>query len=168
MAKKQKEKSKLSPLIQVPLVSLDKGAMSSENKCTFCTGSICCTYMTQEIDTPRSKMDYSNLLWQVSHEHVNIYKDEDGWNLLVEGKCSHLQLDGGCGIYESRPLACREHSNDHCEFDAPADEGFELYFSTYEALLAHCRKKFKSWGGRKTSKQSSKSKGSKTPNGKGA
>lgn len=140
--------------------------ITPENKCSFCKGSICCTYITQQIEAPHSKIDYSNLLWQVSHEHVSIYKDDEGWFLLIEGKCAHLQLNGQCGIYESRPLACREHSNDYCEFDAPGTEGFELYFPTYESLLAHCRKKFKNWDGKKAkkagkSKKKTKDKGKK-------
>ena len=75
---------------------MDKKAeieITPENKCSFCTGSICCTYVTHHIDTPRSKDDFKHLLWQVSHDHVKLYKDEDGWTLLIDGKCQHLQLN---------------------------------------------------------------------------
>lgn len=119
--------------------------VTSENKCSFCTGSICCTYVTQHLDTPRSKEDFRQLLWQVSHNHIKIYKDDDGWTLLVEGSCQHLQIDGGCGIYDVRPEICREHTNDYCEFDAPSEDGFELYFENYHDLLKYCKKRFKSW-----------------------
>ena len=119
--------------------------VTSENKCSFCTGSICCTYVTQHLDTPRSKQDFRQLLWQVSHNNVKIYKDDDGWTLLVEGSCQHLQVNGGCGIYEDRPEICREHSNDYCEFDAPSEDGFDLYFENYFDLLKYCKKRFKSW-----------------------
>ena len=47
-----------------------------DNPCSRCTGSWCCTYFTQQIDTPRSREDFDVLLWQVSHEHTEIYKDE--------------------------------------------------------------------------------------------
>ena len=119
--------------------------ITSENKCSFCTGSICCTYITQHIDTPRSKADFRQLLWQVSHDNVKLYKDSDGWTLLVAGKCQHLQVNGDCGIYEDRPDICREHSNEYCEYDAPAEEGFDLYFENYDDLLAYCRQRFKAW-----------------------
>ncbi|MCK5394505.1 MAG: YkgJ family cysteine cluster protein [Gammaproteobacteria bacterium] len=119
--------------------------VTSENKCSFCTGSICCTYVTQHIDTPRSKEDFRQLLWQVSHNNVKIYKDDDGWTLLVEGTCQHLQVNGDCGIYEVRPEICREHTNEYCEFDAPSEDGFELYFENYFDLLKYCKKRFKSW-----------------------
>jgi len=119
--------------------------VTPENKCSFCTGSICCTYVTQHMDTPRSKEDFRQLLWQVSHQNIKLYKDDDGWTLLVEGKCQHLHINGDCGIYHERPDICREHTNDYCEFDAPSEDGFELYFENYFDLLKYCKKRFKSW-----------------------
>jgi len=116
-----------------------------DNKCSFCRGSKCCSYVTQHIDTPRSKYDFEILLWQVSHQSISIYKDEDGWFLMFDSHCSHLLADGGCGIYEDRPAICRDHSNDFCEFDEPAEDGFELFFSDYESLLSYCKKRFKKW-----------------------
>lgn len=121
-------------------------SITTENKCGFCTNSKCCTYLTQKIPAPRSKHDFDHLLWQISHANVQVYKDEDGWYLLVNNKCLHLQADGRCGIYEARPQVCREYSNDYCEFDAPAEDGFELFFENYAALLKYCRKRFKTWG----------------------
>jgi Fe-S-cluster containining protein len=126
------------PILQVKI--------TPENKCGFCTNSKCCTYITQEIPTPRSKYDFEHLLWQLAHNNVQAYKDDEGWTLLVNSRCMHLQTDGRCGIYHERPGICREHSNDYCEFDAPAEDGFELYFDGYAALLKYCKKRFKTWG----------------------
>ena len=123
--------------------------ITPENKCSFCTRSICCTYVTHSLDTPRSKEDFEQLLWQVSHNHIKIYKDDDGWTLLIDGHCQHLQIDGGCGIYETRPEICREHTNDYCEYDAPSEDGFDLYFQNYDDLLKYCKKRFKTWGKKK-------------------
>lgn len=119
--------------------------MTPETKCSFCVGSKCCTYFTEQLETPRSKHDFDHMLWQVSHENTQIYKDEDGWFLLVNNKCTHLQSDGACGIYDSRPEVCREYDNDYCEYDSPAEEGFELFFEDYASLLKYCKKRFKSW-----------------------
>ena len=115
------------------------------NKCDLCTNSKCCTYVTQQIDIPRSKYDFEILLWQVSHEGVGAYKDDDGWFVMFESRCRHLLADGRCNIYEDRPTICRSHSNDYCEYDAPAEEGFELYFPDYDSLLSYCKKRFKRW-----------------------
>ena len=39
----------------------------------------------------------------------------------------------------------REYSNDYCEFDEPAEKGFDLFFDGYDALLKYVRKRFKTW-----------------------
>jgi len=122
-----------------------KITITPENKCSFCQGSKCCTYISQQIDTPRSMDAFDFLLWQLSHRDVQLYKDEDGWFLLVNNPCLHLLPNGGCEIYEKRPKICRDHSNDYCEFDAPAEDGFELYFDGYGALEKYCKKRFKNW-----------------------
>lgn len=119
--------------------------LTPENKCSFCPGTKCCNYITQEIDTPRSIDDFDHLLWQLAHANIQAYKDEDGWFLVVMTRCNHLQKDGNCGIYETRPQVCRDYSNDYCEFDAPAEEGFEFYFQSYTELDNYCRKRFKNW-----------------------
>lgn len=129
----------------VPIKVEGKLKLTEENKCGFCTGSKCCQYITQSIETPRSKVDFEHLLWQVSHQNISIYKDDDGWYLLVDGVCTHLRPNGMCGIYETRPQVCRDHSNDYCEFDQPAEEGFDLFFSNYDDLLKYCKRRFKRW-----------------------
>lgn len=116
-----------------------------ETKCTFCKNSKCCTYITQQIDAPRSMHDFDHLLWQLSHRNVSLYQDDEGWFLLVDNPCRHLVPGVGCGIYETRPNVCRSHSNDYCELDAPAEESFKKYFPDYETLDAYCRKRFKKW-----------------------
>ncbi|MCP4471679.1 MAG: YkgJ family cysteine cluster protein [Gammaproteobacteria bacterium] len=115
------------------------------SKCDLCTNSKCCTYVTQQIDRPRSKYDFEILLWQVSHDGVGAYRDEDGWFVMFETRCQHLLGDGLCNIYADRPSICRSHSNDYCEYDAPAEDGFDLYFPDYDSLLLYCRKRFKRW-----------------------
>lgn len=131
--------------------------VTPENKCTLCRQSICCTYVTQQLETPRSMMDYDYLLWLVSHKNVSIFQDDDGWFLSAANPCLHLQPDGRCGIYEKRPQICREHSNDCCEFDGPAEEDYKKYFDSYESLDRYCRKKFQKWD-KRFKKQEQKSK----------
>lgn len=122
-----------------------RSEIETTNKCDLCTNSTCCTYVTQQLDVPRSKYDFEILLWQVSHQGVGVYKDDDGWFVMFDAPCSHLEMDGRCGIYDDRPTICRTHENDFCEYDAPAEDGFELYFPDYPSLLAYCKKRFKRW-----------------------
>lgn len=137
----------------------EQAKLTPENKCTFCKGSTCCTYFTHQIDTPRAIEDFDLLLWQIAHVNTQVYKDSDGWFLLVNNRCTHLMPGGLCGIYESRPQVCRDHSHDDCEFDGPAGaDDFELFFPDYDALLKYCRKRFKRWD-RRFSKSASKAGG---------
>ncbi|MDH5517086.1 MAG: YkgJ family cysteine cluster protein [Gammaproteobacteria bacterium] len=119
--------------------------VSTENKCDLCTGSLCCTYITEEIALPRSKADFNHLLWQISHDNVELYKDSDGWTLLFKTICSHLELDGRCGIYDIRPQICREYTNDYCEYDSAPEDGWELHFKNHQDLYTYVTKRFKHW-----------------------
>lgn len=116
-----------------------------EQKCDYCTGSLCCTYITHQLETPRSLEEFDYLLWQISHENVRIFKDDDGWFLSVANACQHILPDGRCAIYEKRPQICREHSNECCEFDGPAEDDYDLFFASYQDLDEYCRNRFKSW-----------------------
>ena len=89
--------------------------------------------------------DFDHMLWQLSHQNIQAYKDEDGWYLLVNNACTHLLKDGCCGIYNDRPKICREYTNDFCEFDESSEDGFDLFFDGYDALLKYVRRRFKTW-----------------------
>jgi Fe-S-cluster containining protein len=119
----------------------------NDTKCSRCHDTKCCSYITQSIETPRTKYDFEHLLWQVSHNGVEIYRESgEGWYLMFQSRCMHIQPGGGCGIYEDRPEICRVYTDDYCEFDAPAEDGFDLYFRNYNELLKYCQKRFKRWG----------------------
>lgn len=145
---KAKNKVKTAAKRNTNSVNVSLVKVTPENKCDLCTGSICCTYITHQLDKPKKMKDFDYLLWQVSHERISVFKDDDGWFLSVAQPCTHLQEGGGCGIYDVRPDICRDHTNDGCEFDGPAEDDFELYFDTYEKLNVYCRKKFQNWDGR--------------------
>lgn len=113
------------------------------SKCSRCPGTLCCTYITQQIATPRSRADFDHLLWQVAHRGIRVYKDEDGWYLLIDAVCDQLQPDGRCGIYDTRPQICRDYSNDYCEFDEPAEQHFELLFEDHASLSAYVNQRFR-------------------------
>lgn len=116
-----------------------------ESKCDLCTSSICCTYVTQEIDKPKTIRDFDILMWQMYHKNVQIYKEEGHWYLKILNQCMNLLADGRCGIYDTRPFICREHENDYCEYDVSTDKSADLFFGTPEALDKYCKKRFKSW-----------------------
>ncbi len=123
---------------------IDMENLTDANKCDFCSAQ-CCSYITQQVDTPATMQEFDVLLWQIAHKNIHVFKDGNGWYLLSMTRCSHLQSDNRCGIYETRPMICREHSTGACEFDVPIDQGCELYFQHYDEFDAYCRKRFKTW-----------------------
>lgn len=119
--------------------------ISTTDKCDLCTSSICCTYVTQEIDSPTSIYDYDTMLWQLYHHSIQFYKEEGSWYLKILNHCLNLQPDGRCGVYDVRPMICREHENDFCEYDESTETSADVFFGKPEDLEAFCRKKYKSW-----------------------
>lgn len=121
------------------------GKIKIDKKCSKCTKSICCNSINQKIPAPKTKEDFDHLLWQVSHENINIFKDSDGWFLNILANCSHLGPGGVCGIYDTRPWVCRDYDNDFCELDESIEDASELFFSTHKKFDKYCRKRFKKW-----------------------
>jgi len=127
--------------------------LTSENKCSYCPGTKCCQYITQQIDTPRKKSEFQVMLWQISHRFVEFYKDSDGWFLMFLTPCEHLDEYGGCGIYEHRLDICRDYSkaliysseillnliNDILDFSKIDANKIEL--DTKEINIRHCIEK---------------------------
>ncbi len=82
--------------------------------CTACTQ--CCQYVAIEIDTPEDRKDFDNIRWYLYHPGVEVYIDhDDTWNVIFHSRCENLQNDGKCGIYETRPIICRDFSVHTCE-----------------------------------------------------
>lgn len=131
---------------KIKLVDAEKaGKVNIDKKCSKCKKSICCNSINQPIPKPKSMEDFDHLLWQISHENINVFKDADGWFLLIETPCMHLLPGGVCGIYDTRPWVCREYDNDFCEFDESIEEASEYYFTKPKQLEKLARKKFKKW-----------------------
>ncbi|MFQ5512572.1 MAG: YkgJ family cysteine cluster protein [Candidatus Krumholzibacteriia bacterium] len=109
-------------------------------QCAQCLPARCCRYFSLEIDTPRSKRDYDDLLWMLAHGQVSVYVDERRWYLMIHTQCEFLDTDTNlCKIYERRPQMCREHSVDDCEWHGPYE--FEEHFKSYDALKRWMRKR---------------------------
>ena len=111
----------------------------SPEKCSNCFGK-CCRYFMLEIDTPRSKSDFENIRWFLSHRDIAIYVEKKKWLLHVGNACRHLGEQNRCEIYESRPQICREHNPSDCEYDQiySGDRKFE----TLEQLDNYISKRF--------------------------
>lgn len=76
----------------------------------------CCRYVAVGIDGPVSVSGVSTALWLVYHRNVSVYQSHSGdWFVLFPAECDNLLPDGLCGVYENRPLLCREYDVVGCE-----------------------------------------------------
>ena len=86
--------------------------------CTRCAK--CCTYVGIGINAPRNVRFATDVLWYLYHENVSVQRDPDGeWTVYFESRCKNLQDDLLCGVYEQRPVVCRDFDNRTCEVNAP-------------------------------------------------
>jgi len=112
----------------------------------------CCRYVAIVIDTPRSKNDFENIRWFVSHENTYVSKDrDDDWLLEFATPCKHLK-DNLCAIYENRPLICRNYDPDQCERND--NESIKLRFSSPEEVDRYVAKRWGLQGQKKKGKGS--------------
>ncbi|MFH1847045.1 MAG: YkgJ family cysteine cluster protein [Candidatus Omnitrophota bacterium] len=111
------------------------------SSCARCEAS-CCRYFALEIDTPRSKTDFENIRWYLAHKDVAVFVNKKKWHLEITSECRYLGKDNKCRIYSKRPLICKEHSVNNCEFHSN-DFEHEHMFSSLEQLDEYINKRFK-------------------------
>lgn len=104
---------------------------AGDNLCEHCTAK-CCRYFALPIDEPTTRKEFDYLRWYLLHEAATLFTEEEEWYLLVHTQCKHLQEDGRCGIYETRPQICRDYSTDNCEYDD--SWVYDRYFETSEQI----------------------------------
>ena len=86
--------------------------------CTSCAK--CCTYVGVGINPPRNLRYATDVLWYLYHENVSVHRDGNGeWMVIFESRCKQLRHDLLCGVYEQRPVVCRDFDNTSCEVNAP-------------------------------------------------
>ena len=57
---------------------------------------------------------------------------------MIHNRCNFLTPDNKCGIYETRPSLCKEHSIENCEYTGD-DYGFSQHFKSYDDLLQYIK-----------------------------
>ena len=95
--------------------------------------SKCCQYFCFEIDEPDDFEEFDDIRWYLQHEGVSVHVDEDGdWFIQIDNPCNALQEDHRCGIYEDRPMICRNYG-DSCEATGD-DYGYQAEFKTPDQI----------------------------------
>lgn len=116
--------------------------MNSDDKnkelCKDC--HLCCIHVTIEIDEPKTKEDYEEIMWMLMHEDISVFIDDDGWNVEFKTRCKALTEDNLCSIYQNRPKICREYNQKECVRYGDG-EFYNYLFETKEDLLNYLKEK---------------------------
>ncbi len=101
----------------------------------LCSGCItCCTYITVEIDAPRSAWEYDQWIWALHHERVSLFLEKpERWFLQFDTRCERLDDRGRCSIYGRHPVLCRSYDPRSCERRLPLGD-ITATFRTADAL----------------------------------
>ena len=123
--------------IATPPVALNQGKIrrkdvpAGHSLCEYCTAK-CCKYFALPIDTPETLKDFEYMRWFLLHDRATVFTEDETWYILVHTTCKHLLPDNRCGIYDTRPLICREYSTDNCEYHD--DWVYDFYLETPEQV----------------------------------
>lgn len=113
-----------------------------DTRCKKCDAN-CCRYFCFEIDKPDTFGEFEDIRWYLMHEGVSVHVDSKGdWYISIENICKMLRQGRNgaqCADYENRPLICRKHSPETCEFTVGQFEYDEL-FTTPEQLVDYARR----------------------------
>jgi hypothetical protein len=104
-------------------------ARPPKDQFTICArdcGARCCRYVTADVATPRARSDWDRMRWWLAHEGVLVTRDEDGWLLHVETRCSNLGPDNACTIHPHHMQTCKDHDPQWCEYTGPLDYDLQL------------------------------------------
>ena len=124
------------PSIGLPILPDGRTALPEGNPCEGCDH--CCRYVSIQIDTPRSRIDFENIRWYLLHKNVSVMIDYEGdWLIQFDTPCEWL-IEGRCTHYELRPEICRDYDPADCErYAGPAEkvllrtpDDLERYLST--------------------------------------
>ena len=110
-----------------------------QSLCDFCVAK-CCRYFALPLDTPKCRKDFDTLRWFLLHHQTSIFVEKGTWYLQVHSECRALRSDNLCGIYETRPNICRDHSTADCEYDD--DWTYDQFFETPEQLEEYVEARF--------------------------
>jgi len=105
--------------------------------CAMCGG--CCKHIAIQIDTPEDKEDFEDIMWYLLHDNVNVFiDDEDDWYVEFSTKCSALNDDNSCKVYETRPQICRRYDPESCVKNGEG-EAEKFKFRTREDLFNYMK-----------------------------
>ncbi len=118
-----------------------KKTQKKKVQCSKCAG-LCCRYVALPIDEPKTRGDFDDIRWYLTHRGVMVFVEKKSWYISVDNTCRHLsRKDYKCKIYEKRPRICRGYKNVDCELSKEAYD-YDLYFTNDRQMEEYMKIKF--------------------------
>ncbi len=114
-------------------VAYNRESIMTESLCDQCPG-MCCRYIALPIDKPDDRESFEEIRWFLMHEGVTVFVTDGQWYVSVATRCKHLDEQGMCDAYATRPAICRNYSSDNCDYHGGEYE-YQLFF-THAGQLA--------------------------------
>lgn len=120
----------------------DARSLSPDDNARLCDGCVrCCSYITIEIDKPRTSREYDQWIWALHHHGISLYVERpEAWFVHVETRCEQLDAAGRCAIHGRHPVLCREYDPRTCERRLPLSD-MVAWFDTAAAFEAWIRQR---------------------------
>jgi Fe-S-cluster containining protein len=117
--------------------------LTADDNARLCEGCVrCCSYITVEIDKPRTPREYDQWIWALHHRGISLYVERpEAWYVHVDTTCERLDAHGRCSIHGRHPVLCREYDARTCERRLPLSD-IVAWFDTaaeFEAWIRHRR-----------------------------
>ncbi len=116
------------------------GATSRKNRCQTCSG-MCCRYFALPIDKPKTREDFDDIRWYLTHDGISIFVEDGAWYINIKNECRHLTGTHQCAIYEHRPLICRRYKRADCDY-SEGEYDYDLHFTNDREMEEYIRIKF--------------------------
>jgi len=107
--------------------------------CKGCNAK-CCQYVATDIDKPKTKKDYEEILWYLLHKKISVYIAKGKWYIEFYTPCKKLDKNHRCRIYEKRPSLCEKHKIDTCEKHGEGDP-YDILFKNSDEFIKYLKKK---------------------------
>ena len=107
--------------------------------CKSCKAK-CCKYVATEIDKPKNKEEFEEIIWYLLHENIEVFIESGDWYIQFNTSCKALDKDNKCSYYEKRPQICRDLKVGECEHHGDIDEN-DITFKTPKDFVDYMKEK---------------------------
>ncbi len=115
--------------------------MAAKTPCKKCS-ALCCRNIALPLDKPKSRGDYDDIRWFLTHYNVSVFVEKGDWYINFKTLCRHLNRKTfRCEIYANRPNICRRYKTSKCELTSDTYD-YDLHFTNDRQMQEYIKVRF--------------------------